>query len=43
VRVFPTVQAAERWLHAEQQQSISPTAAASPAPAAGKDTLKPRR
>ena len=43
VRVFPTVHAAERWLQAEQQQSISPTAAASSAPAAGKHTLTPRR
>ena len=43
VRVFPTVHAAERWLQAEQQQSISPTAAASSAPGAGKHTLKPRR
>jgi hypothetical protein len=43
VRVFPTVHAAERWLHAEQQQSISPAAAASSAPPAGKHTLKPRR
>ena len=43
VRVFPTVLAAERWLQAEQQQSISPTAAASSAPGAGKHTLKPRR
>jgi hypothetical protein len=43
VRVFPTVHAAERWLQAEQLQSISPTAAASSAPAAGKHTLKPRR
>jgi hypothetical protein len=43
VRVFPTVHAAERWLHAEQQQSISPTAASSSAPTAGKHTLKPRR
>ena len=43
VRVFPTVLAAERWLQAEQQQSISPTAAASSAPAAGKHTLKTRR
>ena len=43
VRVFPTVHAAERWLQAEQQQSISPTAAASSAPAAGKHTLRPRR
>jgi hypothetical protein len=43
VRVFPTVHAAGRWLQAEQQQSISPTAAASSAPAGGKRTLKPRR
>lgn len=43
VRVFPTVHAAERWLQAEQQQSISPAAAASSAPAAGKHALKPRR
>jgi hypothetical protein len=43
VRVFPTVHAAKRWLQAEQQQTISPTAAASTAPAAGRYTLKPRR
>jgi hypothetical protein len=43
VRVFPTVVAAERWLQAEQQQSISPAAAAAAAPLAGKDTEKPRR
>jgi hypothetical protein len=43
VRVFRTVHAAERWLQSEQQQSISPTAAAASAPAAGKHTLKPRR
>jgi len=41
VRVFPTVVAAERWLEAEQQQSISPTAAA--APGAGREAVKPRR
>ena len=43
VRVFPTVLAAERWLQAEQQQSISPAAAAAPAPRAGKHPSKPRR
>jgi hypothetical protein len=43
VRVFPTVLAAERWLEAEQQQSISPGAAAALAPAAGKDGVKHRR
>jgi len=43
VRVFPTVLAAERWLQAEQQQSISPGAAAALAPGAGKDSVKPRR
>jgi hypothetical protein len=43
VRVFPTVHAAVRWLQAEQQQSISPTAAASSVPAAGKHSVKPRR
>lgn len=43
VKVFPTVVAAERWLQAEQQQSISPAAAAAAAPLAGKDTVKPRR
>ena len=41
VKVFPTAVAAERWLQAEQQRSISPAAAA--APLAGKDTVKPRR
>jgi hypothetical protein len=43
VRVFPTVLAAERWLEAEQQRSISPRAAAALAPAAGKDGVKHRR
>jgi hypothetical protein len=43
VRVFPTVLAAERWLEAEQQKSISPRAAAALAPAAGKDGAKHRR
>ncbi|HEV3181423.1 MAG TPA: hypothetical protein VGY90_01285 [Steroidobacteraceae bacterium] len=43
VRVFPTVLAAERWLQAEQQQSISPAAAAASAPGAGKHPVKPRR
>jgi hypothetical protein len=43
VKVFPTVVAAERWLQAEQQRSISPAAAAAAAPLAGKDTVKPRR
>ena len=43
VRVFPTVLAAERWLAAEQQQSISPAAAAAPVPRAGKHPSKPRR
>jgi hypothetical protein len=42
-RVFPTVLAAERWLQTEQQRSISPTAAAAPAPRAGKHPSKPRR
>jgi hypothetical protein len=45
VRVFPTVLAAERWLQAEQQQSISPAAAGSraPAPGASRHPVKPRR
>ena len=43
VRVFPTVVAAERWLHAGPQRSISPAAAAAAARLAGKDTVKPRR
>ena len=43
VRVFPTVVAAERWLQAEQRQSISPAAAAATAPGAGNDAMKPRR
>jgi hypothetical protein len=43
VRVFSTVLAAERWLQAEQQQSISPGAAAALAPGAGKDGVKHRR
>ena len=43
VKVFPTVVAAERWLQAEQQQSISPAAAAAAGPLAGKDGVKPRR
>ena len=43
VRVFPTVVAAERWLQAEQQHSISPAAAAAAAPGVGKDAMKPRR
>jgi hypothetical protein len=45
VRVFPTVLAAERWLQSEQLQSISPGAAATSAPGAGKgkDAPKPRR
>jgi hypothetical protein len=43
VRVFPTVLAAERWLQAEQRQSISPGAAAALAPGAGKDGVKQRR
>jgi hypothetical protein len=43
VRVFPTVPAAERWLQAEQQQSISPAAAAAQAPRPGKHPSKPRR
>ena len=34
--------AAERWLQAEQQQSISPGAAAALAPGAGKDGAEPR-
>ncbi len=42
VKVFPTVAAAERWLQAEQQQSISAGAAAT-ATGGGKDTVKPRR
>ena len=43
VRVFPTVLAAERWLQAEQQQSISAGAAAAVGPGAGKDGSRPRR
>jgi hypothetical protein len=43
VKVFPTVVAAERWLQAEQQRSISPAAAAAATPYAGKDSVKPRR
>jgi hypothetical protein len=45
VRVFPTVLAAGRWLQSEQLQSISPGAAATSAPGAGKgkDAPKPRR
>ena len=43
VRVFPTVSAAERWLHAEEQRSISPAAAASMAPTSSTDAEKPRR
>jgi hypothetical protein len=43
VRVFPTVIAAERWLHAEEQRSISPAAAASMAPDSRTDAGKPRR
>jgi hypothetical protein len=43
VRVFPTVIAAERWLQADQQQSISPGAAASTTPGTPKDAVKPRR
>ena len=43
VRVFPTVLAAERWLQAAQQQSISPGAAAALAPGAGKDGVRHRR
>jgi len=43
VRVFPTVAAAERWLQAEQQHSISAAAAAAAAPGVGKDAMKPRR
>jgi len=43
VRVFPTVLAAERWLQAEQQQGISPGAAAAVAPGAVKDGVRPRR
>jgi hypothetical protein len=43
VRVFPTVIAAERWLQAEQQHSISPGAAAAAAPRGGQDAVKPRR
>jgi hypothetical protein len=42
VKVFPTVVAAERWLQAEQQQSVSPAAAAA-APRGRKDSVKPRR
>ena len=43
VRVFPTVIAAERWLQAQQQQSISPAAATSTAPGSRTDAVKPRR
>ena len=43
VRVFPTVLAAERWLNAEQQQGISPAAAAAPVPRHGRHPSKPRR
>ena len=43
VRVFPTVLAAERWLQAEQQQSISSGAASAPAPRHGRHPSKPRR
>ena len=43
VKVFPTVTAAERWLQAGQQQSISPAAGAGPAAGVGKHTVKPRR
>jgi hypothetical protein len=43
VKVFPTVAAAERWLQAEQQQSVSPAAAAAAAPRGRKDPVKPRR
>ena len=43
VRVFPTVLAAERWLQAEQQQSISPGAAGALAPGVGKDGVRHRR
>jgi len=42
VRVFPTVLAAERWLEAEQQRSVSPGAAAT-APRGSGDKHKPRR
>ena len=42
VKVFPTVLAAERWLQVEPQQSISPTAAASP-PDDGRQGARPRR
>ena len=43
VRVFPTVLSAERWLQAEQQQSISSAAASAPAPGHGRHPGKPRR
>jgi hypothetical protein len=43
VRVFPTVRAAERWLQAQQQQSVSPGAAAALAPGARKDGARHRR
>ncbi len=43
VRVFPTVIAAERWLQAEQQQSISASAAAGSASDRGPGAVKPRR
>jgi hypothetical protein len=42
VRVFPTVLAAERWLEAEQQRSVSSGAAAA-APRGSVDKHKPRR
>jgi hypothetical protein len=41
VRVFPTVLAAERWLQAGQQHTIS--SAAAPAPRHGRHPGKPRR
>jgi hypothetical protein len=43
VKVFPTVVAAERWLQAQQQQSISPAAAAATAPDGAIEANKPRR
>jgi len=42
VKVFPTVLAAERWLQAEQEQSISPAAAAASRPGPGKQGTKHR-
>jgi len=42
-KVFPTVVAAERWLQAQQQQSISPAAAAATAPDGAIEENKPRR